>query len=76
LMAGQHPFAGVTPLDVFEAIECRPVAATASLREGVPKEVDEIILQMLERRLEARPSANEVCKVFERALKYVDPASF
>jgi serine/threonine protein kinase len=69
LMAGQHPFAGETPLDVFEAIECRPVAAIASLREGVPQEVDEMILRMLERRPDGRPSASEVCKVFERALE-------
>ena len=69
LTAGQHPFSGETPLDVFEAIECRPVAAIASLRNGVPQEVDQLILRMLERRPDARPSANEVCKVFERALE-------
>jgi serine/threonine protein kinase len=34
LTAGRHPFAGETPLDVFEAIECRPVPAVRSLRGG------------------------------------------
>jgi serine/threonine protein kinase len=63
LTAGQHPFAGPTPLDVFEAIECRPVAAIGSLRNGVPQEVDRLILGMLDRRPDARPSAREVCDV-------------
>ena len=64
LTAGQHPFAGETPLDVFEAIECRPVAAISSLRNGVPGEVDQMILRMLDRRPGGRPSAREVCEVF------------
>jgi serine/threonine protein kinase len=63
LTAGQHPFAGETPLDVFEAIECRPVAAIGSLRESVPREVDRLILRMLDRRPGGRPSAREVCDV-------------
>ena len=50
LTAGQHPFAGETLLDVLEAIECRPVAAIGSLRNGVPQEVDRLILRMLDRR--------------------------
>jgi serine/threonine protein kinase len=67
LTAGQHPFAGETPLDVFEAIECRPVAAIGSLRPGVPREVDGLILRMLDRRPGGRPSAKEVCAVLEGA---------
>ncbi|MGA2596654.1 MAG: protein kinase [Bryobacteraceae bacterium] len=35
LMAGQHPFAGETPLDVTEAIESREVPAISSLRDRV-----------------------------------------
>ena len=63
LTAGQHPFAGETRLDVFEAIECRPVAAIGSLRDGVPQEVDRLILGMLDRCPGGRPSAREVCDV-------------
>ena len=63
LTAGQHPFAGETLLDVFEAIECRPVAAIGSLREGVPQEADRLILRMLDRLPEGRPTAREVCDV-------------
>jgi serine/threonine protein kinase len=63
LTAGQHPFAGETPLDVFEAIECRPVAAIRSLRNGVPQEVDRLILRMLDRHPGGRPSAGAVCEV-------------
>ena len=63
LTAGQHPFAGETLLDVFEAIECRPVAALGSLRSGVPHEVDGLILRMLDRQPGGRPSARVVCDV-------------
>ena len=65
LTAGQHPFAGETRLDVFEAIECRPVAGIGSLRNGVPQEADRLILRMLDRRPRGRPSAREVCDVLE-----------
>jgi serine/threonine protein kinase len=67
LTAGRHPFAGETPLDIFEAIECRPVAPLASLRSGVPGDVDRLILRMLDRRPEGRPPATEVCGVLEGA---------
>ena len=63
LTAGRHPFAGETMLDVFEAIECRPVAAIGSLRDGVPEEVDKLILRMLDRRPEGRPSARAAVDV-------------
>jgi len=67
LVARQHPFAGETRLDVFEAIECRPVAPIASLRNGVPQEVDRLILAMLDRRPEGRPSAAEVWELLRRS---------
>jgi serine/threonine protein kinase len=63
LTAGRHPFAGDTPLDVFEAIECRAVEPVGSQRSGVPEEVDRLILRMLDRRPEGRPSAKEACEV-------------
>ena len=66
LTSGHHPFAGDTPLDVFEAIECRPVAAIGSLRNGVPEEVDRLILRMLERHPQGRPPANDVWEVLQR----------
>jgi serine/threonine protein kinase len=63
LTVGRHPFAGETPLDVFEAIECRPVTPIAGLRNDVPQEVDRLILRMLDRNPVGRPSANQVCEV-------------
>jgi serine/threonine protein kinase len=62
LAAGQHPFAGETPLDVFEAIESRALAPVGSLREGFPPEVDRLILRMLDRDPAGRPSAREACE--------------
>lgn len=69
LAAGCHPFAGETALDVFEAIECRPVAPVSSLRGGIPREVDRLILRMLDRDPGARPPAGEVCEVLETGSK-------
>ncbi len=62
LAAGRHPFAGDTPLDVFEAIECRPVAPMSSLRTGIPVRIDQLVLEMLDREPEMRPSAEEVAE--------------
>ncbi|HWG21005.1 MAG TPA: serine/threonine-protein kinase [Terracidiphilus sp.] len=66
LWTGRHPFAGETPLDVFEAIECRIIAAPSTLGAGIPPELDELILRMLDRNPELRPSASEACGVFSR----------
>ena len=66
MWAGRHPFAGETPLDVFEAIECRLVAAPSTLRAGIPAEIDALILRMLDRDPALRPSAGEVCDVLNR----------
>jgi serine/threonine protein kinase len=66
LWAGQHPFSGETPLDVYEAIECRVVAAPSTLRSHVPEEIDWMILRMLDREPAVRPSASEACELFSR----------
>lgn len=66
LWTGKHPFAGETPLDVYEAIECRLVAAPSTLRAGIPPEIDTLILRMLDRDPPLRPSASEASEVFSR----------
>jgi len=66
LWAGRHPFAGDTPLDVFEAIECRVVAAPSTLRADIPPEIDVLILRMLDRDPALQPSVSEACDVFSR----------
>lgn len=66
LLSGQHPFAGETPLDVFEAIECRPVGAPSTVRTGVPPQIDALIMGMLDRDPASRPSAKQACEVFSR----------
>jgi serine/threonine protein kinase len=60
LFAGRHPFAAETPLDVLEAIECRAIASAAAIRPGVPAGVDRLLLRMLERAPDRRPTAREV----------------
>jgi serine/threonine protein kinase len=66
LWAGRHPFAAETPLEVFEAIECRAVAAPSASCAEVPREIDDLILRMLDREPSRRPSASEACEVFSR----------
>jgi eukaryotic-like serine/threonine-protein kinase len=65
LTAGRHPFAGETPLDVFEAIELRAVAPASSVRSGVPPALDTLLLGMLDRKTNLRPSASEVCRTLQ-----------
>jgi serine/threonine-protein kinase len=60
LFTGVHPFAGETPLDVYEAIECRVPDPPSALRPGIPPEVDRLVLRMLLRDRDARPSAPTV----------------
>jgi serine/threonine protein kinase len=73
LFSGRHPFAAETPLDVLEAIECRPVAPAGSLHAGVPPEVDGILLRMLDREPDNRPAASEVWDVLRQKS---EPAGF
>lgn len=60
LFTGRHPFAGETPLDVFEAIECRTPDTPSHVRAGIPTDLSELLLGMLNREPPARPSAAEV----------------
>jgi serine/threonine protein kinase len=70
LFTGRHPFAAATPLDVLEAIECRPVDAAGSLRAGLPREVDEVVLRMLDRDQDKRPPAKEVFGILGPEKRY------
>jgi serine/threonine protein kinase len=63
LVCGVHPFAGETPLDVFEAIECRSVRPPSAVREGIPRAFDDLILAMLARDPLARPTARETVEI-------------
>jgi serine/threonine-protein kinase len=65
LFCGVHPFAGETPLDVYEAIECRVPETPSGLRTGIPEEVDGLLLRMLDRNRERRPEAAEVASALE-----------
>lgn len=68
LWTNRHPFTGDTPLDVFEAIECRQVAPPSTLCDGIPPAIDALILGMLDRDPGKRPSASEAREAFSRAL--------
>jgi len=74
LLAHRHPFAGDTPLDVYEAIECRPVPSICSVRAEIPIEIDQLISRMLDRDPSVRPTAREVCEVFSAFAEKEKPA--
>lgn len=59
LFTGHHPFEGETPLDVFEAIECRTPEAPSRRRTGIPPDLDGLLLRMLDREPEVRPTMQE-----------------
>ncbi len=60
LFTGRHPFAGETPLDVFEAIECRTPYPPSSLRPEIPPALDCLLLAMLAGEPRERPSSASV----------------
>jgi serine/threonine protein kinase len=73
LFCGVHPFAGETPLDVYEAIECRIPEHPSTLRTGIPPEVDRLLLAMLDREREVRPKAADVAAALERVSVNPEP---
>jgi len=66
LAAGKHPFSGETPLDVYEAIECRKIIAPSVVRPNSPMEFDALLLRMLDRDPAMRPAAAEVWEMLSR----------
>lgn len=56
LFTGRHPFAGETPLDIFEAIECHTPAPPGT---GIPA-IDALLLEMLSHDSDLRPTAEAV----------------
>jgi serine/threonine protein kinase len=66
LWGGRNPFAAETPLEVFEAIECRVLAAPSTLCAGIPAEIDALILRMLDRDPTLRPSAHGAYDMFSK----------
>jgi serine/threonine-protein kinase len=68
LFTGRHPFHGETPLDVFEAIECRTAEPPSRLRPEIRPEIDRVLLWMLAREPADRPAAAEVARFFLGAM--------
>jgi serine/threonine-protein kinase len=65
LFTGRHPFAGETPLDVFEAIECRTPDTPSSRRPGIPPALDQLLLAMLAGEQQKRPSSSSVAAALD-----------
>jgi eukaryotic-like serine/threonine-protein kinase len=67
LASGVHPFAGETPLDVFEAIECRNPRPPSAVRRDIAEQLDRLLLEMLARDPTARPTAAEAAVRLSKA---------
>ncbi|MCU0245621.1 MAG: serine/threonine protein kinase [Bryobacter sp.] len=63
LFTGRHPFEGETPLDVFEAIECRTPVAPSQFRSELSPILDGLLLRMLDREPDARPAMADVAEL-------------
>jgi predicted ATPase len=60
LTTGRHPFDADTPLSTLYAIATQPVLPPARLNPEIPAALDALILQMLEKDPQRRPTAAEV----------------
>jgi predicted ATPase len=60
LTTGQHPFASDSPIGVLHAILSREPVAPGHLKQGIPAELDGLILRMLDKDARLRPTATEV----------------
>jgi tetratricopeptide (TPR) repeat protein/predicted Ser/Thr protein kinase len=73
MAAGQLPFQGATAATIFEGMLTKEPAAPSSIRQGVPAELDRIILKALEKDRETRyQGAAELRADLKRLKRSVD----
>jgi eukaryotic-like serine/threonine-protein kinase len=65
LFTAHHPFAGETPLDIFEAIETSTPAPPSSHRPELPPALDALILSTLHRQPDLRPTSARLAAELE-----------
>jgi predicted Ser/Thr protein kinase len=66
MAAGIHPFRGETPLDTAEAIARKTAIAPSRLNPSIPEEMDRLILAMLSKDPNHRPSAAQAAATIAR----------
>ncbi len=75
LLSGTQPFRGAQPLDIALQRLQQPVPSLHTICPDVPKALDLVIGQAMERDPEKRPQhAGDVVTLFERVLQSLDPA--
>jgi tetratricopeptide (TPR) repeat protein len=62
MLTGFHPFYSASPLATFLAIEKEPAPLPSQRGKGIPDWLDRIVLSMLEKRAERRPTAQQVAE--------------
>jgi hypothetical protein len=72
LVTGKHPFEATSELETLQAICARTVQSPSHSVPGVPSALENLILRMLERTPELRPTAAELVHVLDD----IDPRSF
>jgi len=66
LATGRHPFAAQSPLGTFNAIASRPADSPKRFSPAITSDLEALLLQMLERDPQLRPTAAEIAAVLGR----------
>src|ERR1700680_808717 len=74
MATGRHPFDAPTAIATFEALVTQAPTPPSILNPEVPRSLEELILAMLEKLADQRPSAQQVTEVLESLKGGVHPA--
>jgi len=60
LLSGENPFTGETAVDIMRQIIIKEPVRISKLRPGIPGELDELVMQMMNKEPGERPSAKSI----------------
>jgi tetratricopeptide (TPR) repeat protein/tRNA A-37 threonylcarbamoyl transferase component Bud32 len=60
ILSGENPFAGETAIDIMRQIIIKEPVRVSELRPGIPGELDELVMQMINKEPGERPSAESI----------------
>src|SRR6266851_364485 len=70
LATGRHPFKSETMIGYLHAITSQVPASMSSLKSHLPVALDDLILRMMEKDANSRPTASEVAQALQEIEKY------
>jgi tRNA A-37 threonylcarbamoyl transferase component Bud32/tetrahydromethanopterin S-methyltransferase subunit G len=60
ILSGKNPFAGETAIDIMRQIIIKEPVRVSELRPDIPKELDKLVMQMMNKEPGERPSAKSI----------------